>query len=132
MKTLTRNAIMIVLGFVVSLGACGDGESSGVATIVKGWKAAGLEPTKLEAGDGTKLGATKCHTGKVSGIYVQLCAYAKEKAATDAKGKGLKSIGSRTGISLSRGTWLLVAVDKDKVDPSGRILNKIAKVFWKK
>jgi len=124
--------ILLVAGAITLVLGCGDDGGSGVSGTVSAWKSAGLEPTKFEKDDGAKLDATACHRGKVSGIYATLCEYKDAKAATAAKAKGLKSVGNRTGISLSRNSWLLVAVDRDKVDPSGRTMNKLATAFWKK
>lgn len=110
---------------------CGGSDGGMVEATVSAWKSAGLSPTQLERAKDNKLAAKSCHTGKVSGIYVQLCEYETDDKARAGKAGGLKAIGDHTGVSLSRGKWLLVAIDKDKVDPSGRSVNKLAKAFWK-
>ncbi len=59
-----------------------------------------------------------------------LCEYDDEEAAKKAEHRGLGLIGSRTGVALARDKTLLVIADKDNIDPSGRVLNKVSKLFW--
>lgn len=123
-----KRGLLVLVLFAVG---CGGDDGGTVGATVSAWKSAGLSPTKLKRTKKNALDAKACHTGKVSGIYVELCDYANADAAEKAKKLGLKAVGAHTGVAISRGAWLLVAIDKDKVDPSGRTMNKVAKAFWK-
>jgi hypothetical protein len=110
------------------LTACGT--SDPIASQIEAWREAGLEPSEFEKEKTDKFGSGECYKGKVSGIEVSLCRFTDEEASSAATDKGRKSIGSATGVALTRGRELMVAVDRAKGDRNGHTLNKISKVFW--
>ncbi|MCU0663663.1 MAG: hypothetical protein MUC50_15210 [Myxococcota bacterium] len=110
------------------LAACGSSDS--VEEYLAAWREAGLEPTAFEKTANSSLGSVSCQAGQVSGIHVSLCECSDEKTTATATAAGRQSIGEATGLALAKGTVLMIAIDRSNVDPSGRTLNKISKVFW--
>ncbi len=114
------------------MGGCGDDASTPSASgeqLTSRWSKAGLETSAFEAIDGAKLGGGTCTRGKVNGIETTVCQYASESDAAAAQPRGLGMVGRATGASLAEGRLLLVVADRKKVDPSGRVINKMTRVF---
>jgi hypothetical protein len=132
----SRKAIILTAVLAMSIAACGDdgGYGSPLTNSAAAFGAAGLEASKFEEDKAAikKLGAKECIAGKVEGVHVTLCRYEDEAKAKAAKSKGLAAVGKATGLSLARGDVLMVAADRNKVDGSGRALNRIGKAFWGK
>ena len=104
--------------------ACGSEKDD----VVDAWKEAGLEPTSFEKLTDDELG-DECYLGKVDGLEVTLCRYADAAAAEAARERGLERVGETTGAALPSGRLLLVIADRDRVDPTGRTINKVARAF---
>jgi len=127
MKTpITFVAITLLL---VSVG-CNGAKTESADHIVDHWKQAGLSSTTFSSTTTEKL-ATDCWAGSTSGIETTLCRYSEGAAAKNAEKSGLAVVGNVTGVSLANGNWLLVIADRNKSDPNGKVINKIANVFRK-
>lgn len=124
---MQRIMILGLLGCLL-VAACADSVS--VEEQLGTWSKAGLEPTAFETAKRSDLGCENCFSGKVSGVHVALCNCPDEEAAAKATDAGRKSIGNATGVALARGATLMIAVDRDNIDPNGRTINKLSKVFW--
>tara|TARA_R110002096_G_scaffold436100_1_gene667724 strand:+ start:93848 stop:94135 length:288 start_codon:yes stop_codon:yes gene_type:complete len=81
-----------------------------------------------ESGD-KAIGDGDCKTGMVAGLHVDLCVFKDALSADGARVLGLERIGPITGASLVREQILLVIADRDNVDPHGKKLNHVAKLF---
>ena len=122
--------IFTILGLFLCLLLVNCGGSDPLEDQLKAWREADLNPTAFENVPPSGVGAVSCFAGKVSGVHVTLCDYPDEDAATKAAETGRQSIGSATGLALARKVVLMIAADKDNVDPTGKTLNKLSKVFW--
>jgi hypothetical protein len=134
---MTGSRTKVAAALLICVMGCGDegSYSSSPHATVAAFEVAGLEASKFtdaKKAQIEKLGAKSCTAGKVSGIHVTLCRYDSDEAAKAARDKGVAAIGKATGLSLARGSLLMIAADRDKVDPSGRNLNRIGKAFWGK
>jgi len=121
---------VILFSFVGFFLICSCGESDPLEEQLSSWRKAGLETTPFESTAPNKLGAVSCFAGNVSGIHVTLCDYPDAAATEQATQAGHRTIGNATGLALARGQVLLVAVDRDNVDPQGQTINKISRTFW--
>lgn len=119
--------------FATAIAACGGGGGAAASNdaVVAAWKSAKLDVSAMTDVDPKPYSATKCRGGTVSGVDVVLCTYGSGEDAQAAEDLGLDQIGAATGVALARGDRLLVAIDRRKVDPSGRTLDAIAKAFRK-
>jgi hypothetical protein len=110
--------------------------SAPVAQVVRAWREAELGVADVHAlvgeaaSKGADLGGT-CMAATVAEIPVVLCEHDSPEAAKAAEETGLDLVGAATGLSLSRGSLLLVAADRHEADPDGRRLNEIANAFRK-
>ena len=126
---MTRSVLIALAIFALS--SCEDSKQQADSKgALSAWEQAGFKPSDFKDSDPASLGATTCKQGKVTGLYVTLCEYADPASATAAKPTGEKLVGDHTGVALVRAKAMMVIVDTDKIDPSGRIINKLAKSFW--
>ena len=123
-------------GAIVVLPGCEeDGASSSSASakaeapFVAAWKAAGFESSEFQPMAGAGIAGGTCVAGQVNKLEAVLCRYQDEAAAKGAEAAGFTYIGETTGTALSKGSHLLVIADRNKADPSGKTLDKVAKTF---
>ncbi len=98
------------------------------AAPVEAWRTAGLTVSAFTASDAGKIGG-RCEAGTVSGVDVKLCTFDSPDAAKAAQAAGRDAIGEHTGLALTRGAQLVIAIDTRAADPTGRTLNQLAKSF---
>ena len=127
---VVRTIIASVVVFFALAGCEDSKEAATTKGAVSTWSKAGFDTTAFKDVDAKSFAAAQCKAGKVDGLHVTLCEFEEAKAAEDAKDKGLKSLGDVTGVALVKAKTMMLVADKDKVDPSGRQINKIAKAFW--
>ncbi|MCE9572479.1 MAG: hypothetical protein K8W52_04925 [Deltaproteobacteria bacterium] len=118
--------------------ATGDKASGSAPSVTEGsaeapeavgaWRTAGLTVSAFTASDAGKVGGT-CEAGTVSGVDVKLCTFDSPDAAKAAQAAGRDAIGEHTGLALTKGAQLLIAIDARNADPTGRTLNQLAKSF---
>jgi|TARA_R110000868_G_scaffold290314_1_gene550503 hypothetical protein len=84
---------------------------------------------KLAKSGDKAIGAGDCKSGTVAGLRVDLCLFKDVLSADNARTLGLERIGSETGAALVRERLLLVIADPGHVDPHGKKLNEVAKLF---
>jgi hypothetical protein len=135
-------AIILLIGIIAAVaGKSGaSGAAGGASASVSGpppaeapavldtWKQAGLTVSAFTPADGHAVGGT-CQSGTVGGVDVVLCSFKDAAAAKKAEDAGYVTVGETTGVSIAQGTMLLIAADRRKVDPSGRTINQMAKLF---
>lgn len=124
-RAITAITLMCLL---LTMG-CGKDTVSSASGMQSVWKKAGLESTSFETITEAKLGDATCQRGKVSGVETTVCVYRDEAAAKEKREAGLKLVGNHTGASLARGKLLLIVIDRERVDPSGRTINRITQSF---
>lgn len=116
------------------LAACskaGDGDTSGTQgsprdAVISAWKAGKITPSTLAPA--SVAFAKDCQSGTVDGIELLLCNFASPAEAKSAEEPALAWIGSATGSSQAHGAALVVLVDRKKVDPNGRTINRLMKL----
>jgi hypothetical protein len=128
--SMRRPSLLAAAGVLAVAALAAGCDSSPSAAALDAWKEAGLEPTSFADADPAALGARQCQEGKVNGVYVTLCQFPDRAAAAKAKTAGLAKAGDTTVVALARGSQLMIAADKDKIDPSGRTVNKLSRAFW--
>ncbi|ACY14429.1 hypothetical protein [Haliangium ochraceum] len=112
----------------VALG-CEESGQNPVDSLNSAWQRAGLSPTAFGVIEDEALKPGTCHEGKVDGLYVVVCRYADDSAAHAAQNTGLDKVGDTTGLSLAAGQNLLIVVDREGGDPTGKKINAIATAF---
>jgi len=120
------------LAAAAALTACGDDKGAAPSTsagVVDAWKAAGLTVSALSPAQLPVLAATSCQSGTINGVEITLCVFPDAAAARAAEPKGLTLVGAATGTSIAQTTMLLVVADRRKVDPSGRTIDRLTRVF---
>ncbi len=131
MEELTiMRRIAIALVFVVGCSKdIGSSTSTGAAArdnVVAAWKAGGLgvsvmAPVELAFGK-------DCQSGTVGGVDVAVCAYGSPADAKAAEEPGLAWVGVATGLSQARGSALILAADREKADPNGKLIHQLTKL----
>ncbi|GAB4515544.1 MAG: hypothetical protein Tsb0020_34120 [Haliangiales bacterium] len=131
MPRFTRTALVGALAALAALGvtSCEESSPDPSSSILQAWRRAGLMPTVFTSLDDKRLAPGNCQQGTVDGLSVSLCHYAEAAAARAAQSAGLERVGEATGLSVAAGDVLLIAIDQDAADPSGRTLNRLATVF---
>ena len=133
---LTKTTFVL---FALCLGeglGCEDGSTSdgnkdekrAVDPIASRWKVAGLKVGAAVQLDNSKVGAG-CTRYDVQGVTALLCDFADPQSAEAGRKRGLGWIGDATGAALIQDNRLLVVSDRDGVDPSGKAINQITRLF---
>lgn len=117
-------------------GASSSSGSSGVSAtqtpedqVLETWKTAGVEVSDFDAMAGAGIANGTCRAGQVAKMDTVICRYADAAAAKAARPAGITYIGETTGVALHKGPHLLVIADRNKADPAGKTINKVAKMF---
>ena len=100
-----------------------------IDSTVEAWRQAGLETSPFATASDAKLAGGACQRGVVEGLDTMLCEYTDGDAARRATDAGRRQVGATTGVALASGHLLLVAADRSESDPSGRTMNRVARVF---
>lgn len=114
---------------LAALGCSSGGEARPHDEMERRWLEVG-EVKLAQSGD-KAIGAGECKTGTVAGLHVDLCIFKDALSADNARTLGLERIGPETGAALVRERQLLVIADHGHVDPHGKKLNEVAKLFMK-
>lgn len=121
-------ALAAILALGVGCGADDPADRS-ADDVLEALGRAGLKVSDAPAVDGATLGGGRCRGALVDGLDVSLCAYPSGGAARAAEPAGLALVGETTGAALARGHLLLVVADRGKVDPAGRKIDLITRIF---
>jgi len=124
-------SISLLAAAAALLCACGNDKAAPAtsAAVIKAWKAAGLTISSLSSAQLPALAAAECQSGTINAVDIVLCSYPDEAAATAAQPKGFALVGAATGTAIAQKTLLLVVTDRRKVDPSGRTIDRVTKIF---
>jgi hypothetical protein len=108
----------------------GQAEQKAVDPIVSRWKVAGLSVGASVTLNKSKVGQS-CTRYDVQGVTSLLCDFEDPQSAEAGRERGLAWIGDATGAALLDHNRLLVVSDRDGVDPNGKAINQITKLFLK-
>lgn len=120
--------VLLALGTLIGGGAgCGK---SGVAGELAAFKDRGHAVSEFTDTDPSGFGAKKCQTGTIEKLAVLLCEYGSSEAAALGQPAAERWGGDTpTSVVLRRGSVLFAVVDRDHVDPNGKSISALAKVF---
>ena len=102
--------------------------------VLNAWRAAGLAPEGFVAMQPPPNSAAYCEHGKVHGVDTLVCEYASEEAlasGTRQVKEGWVRVDAHTGVVLRAKRTLMVVVDRERREPSGKTISQMAKVFGK-
>ncbi|WP_428261607.1 hypothetical protein [Haliangium sp.] len=117
------------LAVLAAAAGCEEDTANAADSVRSAWTQGGLMPTPFTALEAKDMSPGVCEHGLVNGIEVVLCQYADPATARAAQNAGLARVGETTGLALAAGTLVLIAADRDQADPSGRDINKLARIF---
>ena len=120
--------LALVAWLVVALAACDDAGSP-EHDFAAAWRSAGASVSTFTKVEDSPIGGQACWSGEVDDIETLFCQYQDAKAAAKAQPSGLRHVGEHTGVAIHRGRWMIVAIDRENRDPSGKALNRLAKTF---
>ena len=127
---LGRRPAAIIGGFLALFGtsACEE-DVSPEHDFKAAWTEAGASVSTFTKVEDSPIGGEVCWSGTVDDIETLFCRYKDAESATEAHSSGLRHVGAHTGIAINQGSWMIVAIDRDNHDPSGKSINRIAKTF---
>ena len=102
--------------------------------VLNAWRGAGLAPEAFARLDPAPNSATYCEHGQVRGVDTLVCEYASEEAltrGTQEVKEGWERVDAHTGVALRAKRTLMVVVDRERREPSGKTISQMAKVFSK-
>lgn len=127
--------LLLIVGALATAsltGACSKSEPANLTTasgVIAAWDDADLEMGTFAPADDVKVAGGECQQGTVDALDVIVCEYSSEDAAKRAQKAGLRQVGAATGLALASGPLLLVVTDREGVDPSGKTINNVTRVF---
>jgi hypothetical protein len=140
-RTQLRIAMVLLLATVP---ACGKNKAVSPAAHVQGtphtddvlaaWRNAGLAPEGFARVEPAPNSATYCEHGKVRGVDTLVCEYTSEDAlarGTAQVKEGWARVDAHTGVILRAKRTMMVVVDRERREPSGKTISLMAKVFGK-
>ena len=102
--------------------------------VLAAWRSAGLETDGFVRMDPPTDSAAFCEHGFVHGVDTTVCEYASE----DTIGRGMQQVkadwtrlDTHTGVVLRTKRTTMVAVDRERREPSGKTISQMTKVFSK-
>jgi hypothetical protein len=102
--------------------------------VINAWRNAGLTPEGFVAVQPPPNSADYCEHGQVHGVDTLVCEYASEEAltrGTQQVKEGWARVDAHTGVVLHTKHTLMVVVDRERREPSGKTINQMAKIFGK-
>ncbi len=109
------------------MNGCGK---SGVAGELAMFKDTGHVVSEFANMDSSPLGAKKCQNGTIDQLSVLLCEYADSEASALGQAAA-EAWGGETAtvVVLRRGAVLFAVADRNHVDPNGKSISTLSKVF---
>jgi hypothetical protein len=102
--------------------------------VLNAWRSAGLAPEDFVAMRPAPNSADYCEHGQIHGVDTLVCEYASEEAltrGTQQVKEGWARVDAHTGVVLRTKHTLMVVVDRERREPSGKTINQMAKIFGK-
>jgi hypothetical protein len=139
-----RVALLLLLAAVTACGKNRSGAPSSPAAHVQGtphpddalaaWRGAGLAPEGFARIEPAPNSATYCEHGLIRGVDTLVCEYASEEAltrGTQQVKEGWERVDVHTGVVIRAKRTLMVVVDRERREPSGKTISQMAKIFAK-
>lgn len=102
--------------------------------VLNAWRNAGLAPDGFAAVPPSPPSASYCEHGTVRGVDTTVCEYASDDAVATGT-QQVKAEWARadvhTGVILRAKRTTMVAVDRERREPSGKTISQMAKTFGK-
>lgn len=102
--------------------------------VLAAWRAAGLNPEGFVFEAPPPNTATYCERGRVRGVDTTVCEYGDD-LSLDRGVQGVRQDWARrdvhTGVVVRAKRTTLVAVDRERREPSGKTISEMAKIFGK-
>lgn len=125
----TLPVVGLVFGLVFALGLSGCGKS-GIAGELEVFKEGGRKVAEFSDIDAAPLDAKKCQAGTIDGVAALLCEYKTAEAATKGQAAAESWFGeTSTALVLHREILILALSDRSHIDPNGKAISAIAKIF---
>ncbi|HEY5283009.1 MAG TPA: hypothetical protein VIM14_09485 [Polyangia bacterium] len=102
--------------------------------VLTAWRSAGLAPQGFVAVQPPPNSANYCEHGSVHGVDTLVCEYATEEAltrGTQQVKEGWERVDAHTGVVLRAKRTLMVVVDRERREPTGKTISQMAKIFGK-
>jgi len=102
--------------------------------VLAAWRGAGLAPEGFTRIEPAPNSATYCEHGLIRGVDTLVCEYASEEAltrGTQQVKEGWERVDVHTGVLIRAKRTLMVVVDRERREPSGKTISQMAKVFAK-
>jgi len=102
--------------------------------VLTAWRNAGLAPEGFVALQPPPNSADYCEHGSVHGVDTLVCEYATEEAlarGTQQVKEGWERVDAHTGVVLRAKHTLMVVVDRERREPTGKTISQMAKLFGK-
>lgn len=123
----SRSTRLLFLFAALSASGCGK---SGIEGELERFKSGGHNVAQFADTDVTALGAKKCQTGIVDQLSVLLCEYSSAEVAGQSQPAAERWGGEiGTVVVLRRGPVLFAVADRNKLDPQGKTISALSKVF---
>ena len=91
---------------------------------------AGFKTDSLQNSDPSKFSGQKCVQGQLGGVDAVLCEYGSVDAVNLGKTAGEEWVGqAQTGLVVTNGFTVLALADRNRADPSGKTLQKMAEAY---
>jgi hypothetical protein len=139
-------ALLLLLAAVTACGkkAASTGAPSSPAAHVQGtphtddvlnaWRNVGLAAEGFARIEPAPNSATYCEHGQVRGVDTLVCEYGSEESltrGTQQVKEGWQRVDVHTGVVIRAKRTLMVVVDRERREPSGKTISQMAKVFGK-
>lgn len=102
--------------------------------VLSAWRNAGLAPEGFTAVEPAPNSAAYCEHGKVHGVDTLVCEYRSDADAAQGARQvreGWERVDAHTGVLLKAKRTMMVAVDRERREPSGKTIHQMAKAFRK-
>lgn len=130
-----RHVVMVMLFLSTSALGCRRSRVEGtvnVDSILNVWNDAGFDTEKVVNIEPDVWSAGACSRGPVAGLEVLICEYSSDDAARVGEKKMMSDWEEEsvpTGAVVRTSRTLLAIADRNKADPSGRTIVRLAKLF---
>jgi hypothetical protein len=100
--------------------------------VTKALDSAGIKTAPLEETSPARYSALKCVTGLLDNLETLVCEYGSREAVVAGHKAAEQWAGTATtAIVLDNGLTVLACADRNRADPNGKQLNKIATAYQK-
>lgn len=124
---LPRAAMGALLLLGIGLSGCGK---KGISGELEVFKEGGRKVAEFSDIDASSLEAKKCQAGSIDNVAALLCEYKTPEAATKGQAAAESWFGeTSTALVLRRELLILGLSDRNHVDPNGKAISAIAKIF---